>query len=636
MMSRTTPLRWLSALLLLVVLVAGTVVTVSAQEETPGEATATPSTEIENDLSIGDEPTTSIGEDQATPTDEPGTDTEDPVEETPVDPTATSIPTSDGGIGSDEDTEIPTGEGTPTPEETATDTPTEEASPTPTGTPDAPVEAASVGVSVAVYLCDSAYAGGDPSGDANCSPASGVDVAVLADSDPLGIFTTGGSGSVSVDAPEGSQVAFSEIQSTLPSGYVPDGNGLVLVTAESGASTYLVNIKVETAGRLQISNGLCPTSGEARTQFIVVGPLAVQSAALGCEPRPNASLTVDGPGGTYSVVTDPQGNWIGTLPVGTYTISNENGFETLDVEASSTTIVLVVDYIPGPKGTLNIERYDCAVGEEGTTITIDGAPNNDSCLPSDKRVSVAAASGEAAPLVIDLGEDGATSVDVAAGDYIVTDGPTGTSADVPVVEDSSVTVTINSTILTGSVSASMFWCNSSVSGSVNPSNWGNWTNRCGNAGAGIDVSLLDNSGDVIATATTGGNGALSFASLAPGRYSLSSSNGCALFANGSDARNGFDIVAGETVEIAAFGCEEPSNVPEEPSNPGPDPGTIGGGDGGASEGNGSIGGDAVATERPHWAILVTTPAISPPIRWPACRRSRRPARDEAGCRIPPF
>ena len=280
--------------------------------------------------------------------------------------------------------------------------------------------------------------------------------------------------------------------------------------------------------------------------------------------------------------------------MGSYSISNENASAGLEVVSGSTTIVLAVDYVPGPKGTLNIQRYDCANGDEGTSITIGGGPNNPSCVPSDKSVSVASAEGGAAPLVIDLGEDGITSVDVAAGDYVVTDGPTGASAPVQVAEGETVTAAINSTILTASISASLFWCSESVSASVNPNSWGNWTTRCSRSGAGIVVSLLDSNGKVVSNASTGGNGSLSFSSLTPGTYSLSSSSGCALFANGADARNGFALAAGDIVEIAAFGCEEPSIVPEEPEEPGPDPGTIGGGNGNSSGGGGSIGnGDAL-------------------------------------------
>jgi len=618
MMSRTTHLRWIAALLLLMVLVAGAVPSVSAQEDGPGAASATPASENDNPLSIGDESTTVIGTDEATPTDTPVTDTQNSDSSTSGDETETPTTTPDGGLGNDVGGDVSTGDGTPVGEETATGTPTDEASPTPSETPDDVVAAASVSVSAVVYLCSSSYAGGDPSGDASCTLASGIYVGASAGEDSLGIETTDGSGSVSFDAPEGSQVSFSEILTTVPSGYVPDGNGTVFVTAGPDATGYIVNIQVETAGRLQISNGQCPTSGAARTQFIVVGPFAVQATSLGCEPRGHTTLTVVGPGETYSAVTDGQGNWIGTLPVGAYTVSNENGSEEAEVKVGSTTIMMVVDFVPGPKGTLTIQRYDCSEGDEGTTITIDGGPNNDSCLPSDKSVTVSAAGGDTAPLAIDLGEDGATSIDVAAGDYVVIDGPTGTSADVQVVEGESVTATINSTPLTGSVTASMFWCTSNVSGSVTPGRLGNWSNGCGRVGSGSEISLLDEHGDVISTASTGGNGTLSFSSLMPGRYSLSSSSSCALFADGADARNGFDIVAGGTVEILAFGCEEPSGGSEEPTGSGPGPGTIGGEDGGSSVGGGSIGrgdgigfgGSALGSPGYHTRNLAANPLAS--------------------------
>jgi hypothetical protein len=591
MMNRSNPLRWLAVLLLISMLSSGLSATVIAQEEGSG-ATPTATAAAEGEVSIGDDSTTVIAEETevAQPV-ETGEGTEEPA----VEETETGAPTEPaGGIGGDEGTGVPTGDGTPTPDPSATETPSEEASPT--ASPTESVEAASVSVSVTIYTCTSAYAGGDPAGDASCSPAPGVGVTASNSDGLIGVATTDGSGVASFDAPEGKDVVFVEDQGTLPSGFVPDGNGTATIAAGEGASASIVNIQVTTAGRLQISSGQCPTSGDARAEFIVVGPLAIQSSALGCAPLAGASLTVSGPGGTYSVVTDAGGNWIGTVPVGSYTVSKANAVEpaVIEVVSGATTLVMVVDYIPGAKGTLTIERYDCADGDEGTTITIGGGPNNASCVPSDRSVSVASAEGGSAPLVIDLGEDGSTSVEVAAGDYVITDGPTGASAPVQVTEGESVTAAINSTIRTGAVAASLFWCPESVSGSVNPNSWGNWTTGCSRAGAGIVVSLLDGNGNVMSTASTGGSGSLSFASLQPGTYSLSSSSGCALFANGADARNGFTIAAGDTVEIAAFGCEEPSYVPEEPEEPGPDPGSIGGGNGNPSGGGGSIGsGDAL-------------------------------------------
>ncbi len=587
MLTRTSSIRWLSAVLLLLILVMGSGAIGSAQEEGSGTPGATPVSDIDSSVSIGDESISGIGVEEAELPGATSTETQTTDQSPEGNETSTETPTPDVGIGTTDDSSVSTGDGSPVPDAPPAETPT----PVPSETPDEPVTAASVGVSVTLYLCSADYAGGDPAADSNCVPASGVDVSAAADGADLGTQTTGAFGTISVDAPDGSQVIFSEVQPTLPSGYVPDGNGVAYLTAEAGASATIVNIEVQTAGRLQISNGQCPTSGEARSQFIVLGPLAVQATGLGCAPLGGTTLTVSGPGGVYSAMTDDAGNWIGTLPIGTYTISNVNGSAELDVQAGATTIVLVVDYVPGPKGSLTIQRYDCAEGAEGTTITIDGGPNNESCLPSNERVTVSAAGGSAAPLVIDLGDDGATSVDLAAGAYIVTDGPTGVSGNVDITEGGAVTATINSTILTGVVSASLFWCDSSVSGAVDPSTWGNWTNKCAQAGAGIQISLLDSNGALVSSASTGSGGSLSFSSVMPGRYSLRASNGCALFANGADARNGFDIAAGDVVEIAAFGCDEPAAIPDGPSDPAPDPGTIGGSDGSGSDGSDTIGSD---------------------------------------------
>ncbi len=181
----------------------------------------------------------------------------------------------------------------------------------------------------------------------------------------------------------------------------------------------------------------------------------------------------------------------------------------LEVVSGATTIVLAVDYVPGPKGTLNIQRYDCADGDEGTTITVGGGPNNGSCVPSDKSVSVASAEGGAAPLVIDLGEDGTLR---SMSPLAITCRPMARAAPprpVQVTEGESVTAAINSTIRTGAIAASLFWCSESVSGSVNPSSWGNWTNRYAHLpepGSSSPCSIRVEA--LISTASTGGNGSL--------------------------------------------------------------------------------------------------------------------------------
>ncbi|MEZ4507001.1 MAG: hypothetical protein R2848_14395 [Thermomicrobiales bacterium] len=141
-------------------------------------------------------------------------------------------------------------------------------------------------VSVTIYTCSSGYSGGDPGSDGNCGPAAGVGVSASSEGGPIGASTTNGSGVASFDAPEGETVTFTEDQSTLPSGFVPDGNGSASVAASDGASAYDRQYPGE-HGRADFRspNGQCPTSGEARTQFIVVGPLAMQAAGLGCQSR---------------------------------------------------------------------------------------------------------------------------------------------------------------------------------------------------------------------------------------------------------------------------------------------------------------------------------------------------------------
>ncbi len=163
MMNRVNPLRWLAALLLLSVLSSGLASTALAQEEGVG-AVPTPTAVVEGDVSIGGDSTTVISE-EPTATDVPDSPPAQPGEATDepsVDPTETPIPTdTPGGIGGDEGTGVSTGDGSPTPDGSATEIPTEEVSPTPS--PTETVEAASVGVSVTIYTCTSAFDGGDPS-----------------------------------------------------------------------------------------------------------------------------------------------------------------------------------------------------------------------------------------------------------------------------------------------------------------------------------------------------------------------------------------------------------------------------------------------------------------------------------------
>ena len=156
-----------------------------------------------------------------------------------------------------------------------------------------------------------------------------------------------------------------------------------------------------------------PYFGAARSEFIVVGPLAIQSAGLGCAPSAHATLSLVWSGRTYQ--RSPMIRATGSVPRRSEPTPFPNHPHPIwsQVQSGYTTIVLWVDYVPGPKGTLTVQRFDRAEGAEGTTIEIGAALRT---IPVCPATSVSASPAEMRLLLgIHLGEDGATSVDVAAG-----------------------------------------------------------------------------------------------------------------------------------------------------------------------------------------------------------------------------
>jgi hypothetical protein len=319
-------------------------------------------------------------------------------------------------------------------------------------------------------------------------------------------------------------------------------------------------------------------------------------------------LTISGDDGTTDVETDDGGNWQDYMDPGSYTISDpETGDSVVvQVQAGETTFVLAVRFVPGPKGTLILQRFECERGVAGTSIEVNGGPANGSCLPSDASIEVDAASGEAEPLVVDLGSDGESSLEIAEGAYIVTDGPSGAETDVNVEAASSVSVVVNGPVLLGTIAASIRWCPASVLGVLNPDNASQWAESCPIAGAGLTVTLFDGDGNPIATSQTGSDGSISFEGLVPGTYGLQASNGCALFTGGVDARGGFSVAGGGVVNLMAFGCAAPVN------NPPPDPGTIGGENpnGPPGIGDGDITDDLLNAAGFHTRNLQSNPVMS--------------------------
>ena len=122
---------------------------------------------------------------------------------------------------------------------------------------------------------------------------------------------------------------------------------------------------------------------------------------------------------------------------------------------------------------------------------------------------------------------------------------------------------------------------------------------------GEPIAVVDSSGEVVASAETGGEGSAYFPNLPPGTYELEAGSVCALFANGVDARGGFTVSGGDSVSVEAFGCAAPA-----PVDPPPGGGWNGGG-GDGTNGNGmgdGSGGDSAADQQ--WSCRRWVTALS--------------------------
>ncbi len=157
MLTRTSSIRWLSAVVLLLILVMGSGAIGSAQEEGSGTPSSTPAGDVGSRISIGDESVSGIGTEEAELPDATSTVTQDSAQSPENGATATETPIPDSGIGTNDDSGVSTGDGSPVPG----GTPAETETPAPAETPDEPVQATSVGVSVTIYLCTADYAGGE-------------------------------------------------------------------------------------------------------------------------------------------------------------------------------------------------------------------------------------------------------------------------------------------------------------------------------------------------------------------------------------------------------------------------------------------------------------------------------------------
>lgn len=452
------------------------------------------------------------------------------------------------------------------------------------------VEPATHIVTVTVYNCESDPGANDPAGTGDCAPVEGAVVNATVGLDVVSSATTDAAGQALMEIEEGQTVQISQEASTITSGYMAMASSKE-VTSANGAATYLVNVRDASLGRFQIASGQCFTLDDPRVEMLVVGPM-VRAAAQACGPLGGAEFTLSGgpSASTQTLVTNGAGSWTGYLEPGSYSLSRGETAVNFEIQAGAITAVVSVDYVTGPSGTLLVERYYCTDGDtNGVVVSVypgggGGAPNA-SCVLNSGNVELYSLGGGSSA-VLDL-QGGSITVDIAAdmGDeYVVRDSSGVESAPFLLGEGESVQVVIAEIRVLGSVSAQLFHCDDPASNFEDATLTGYWEAACGASAAGITVTLRDSAGTVISADQTDSAGGVSFADLAPGTYTLSTSDFCAAFTGGVDVRAGFEVIAKANAAVAMYSCAKPSPPPP------PDGENNTGGNG--SEGNGSSGGNS--------------------------------------------
>lgn len=464
----------------------------------------------------------------------------------------------------------------------------------------------SVDVGLAVYNCATDPGDADPATVAGCVAAQGITVAVAQDGTALPSVFTDATGNASISATTGSVLVLTEDQSSLPSGYVPLGNGVQIINPVSeGAKAVFVNIADSGTGHLQIVSGTCPTAGEARTEFRIIGARTFGAAATACTPTPGASFTLTGgtlgPAGMV-VTTGDDASWRGFMPAGTYTvIDGASSSDAFDVVADAITAVVVIDYVPMPRGSLVVTRVLCTEGDqEGTSITVGDTPQTGGpgCAANDSDFRITnAGDGTSGPSQdFTLGPDGSAQVDLTAGSYLLTDLASGQQTTVTVSEGGTTVANVRQIVLTGRAIVRHYVCSDPASNNVDPSDASYFSDTCTQALGGSALTLLDSGGNAVSTETGSGGGIITWSGLVPGSYSVTSDSGlCAVFAEGSDARAGFSVNVGQTTMVNVYSCAAPVDNGNpgaggpggDSNNGGTDDGTSGGGNTGAVDNTGA-------------------------------------------------
>jgi hypothetical protein len=332
-----------------------------------------------------------------------------------------------------------------------------------------------------------------------------------------------------------------------------------------------VNIVKAQLGRLQVVGGLCPSTSASHTEWTLVDPEGVQTAAVEtCQPNAGAVISVSSPalpGGSMAVRLESNGTWKGYVPSGSYTLTAPDGTvsDTLSVYDNYTSVAVAMTYEQQELGTLSLEHFLCSEGDNGEFLTVDpsDAPGA-SCSSAGTTLYVRDTSSQAGPSAVTVAPNSASSFNFKPGEYEVTSDDGTASVIVNVVAGQTVTVRSVTVASVGALMVTALKCPSGYSPSSIDSLAGDCTNSWGNQTFALTPGN---------SVTTSGAGSAVLSTLEPGTYQLTGAGVCAVVLDGADASDGFEISAGLTTSVTVYGCLPDDGTGGDGQGPKPTPAT---------------------------------------------------------------
>lgn len=512
---------------------------------------------------------------------EPSTDAPSPQPEPSVPPVETpTTPT--------EPSEQPTPTDTATPAEPSAPTEEAPASTEEDGEADAPQsrtesprrgltvaeEADDEFVTVAVVAFNCAVAPADTAPGivpAGCTPADGLKFEATVGAVSLGTFETGSDGAAEVTATAGETLTINEDLSTVTDGFAASSPSSSVDVA-TGAALSLVHVATDDdpvpgvdVGRLQLSQGECPTAGESRTELRYIAPQSLQAQAddgSGCHGVAGAEFLVvaETDGVSAAAVegvkrTDGNGNWRGELPVGEYVVTDVSSGQsaTVAVALNDISVLVAIDYVQQVGGTLSVRRFVCAGEEESVTVTVSAsepAPGS-SCGAEDGTFQL----NDGEPFT--GGGDGAVTFNLPTGTYQFQNITGGGGTQIQIAEGATTWVLIERLTPVGDISVVYNLCVDPADASGDPGDASYWAAACNNPVAGAQLGLVTAAGETVQVAVTDAAGFATWSGIRNGSYRIvdwSADSTCAVFIGQQAALAGFQTAPGRVVSGQVFGC----------------------------------------------------------------------------------